>query len=98
MEYYIGCDAHKKYSVFAGISDGGEVIPAQRVEHNRESHRSFLKSLPPASQIAVESVGKWYWMVDEMENNESYHEPGGNGWFRTPKPLSKGLRPSAHSR
>jgi hypothetical protein len=35
MEYYIGCDAHKKYSVFAGISEAGEIIPALRVEHNR---------------------------------------------------------------
>jgi transposase len=67
MEYYIGCDAHKKYSVFAGISEAGEIIPAQRVEHDRENYRSFLKSLPPSSQIAVESVGNWYWMVDEME-------------------------------
>ncbi len=67
MKYYIGCDAHKKYSVFAGISEAGEIIPAQRVEHDRESYRSFLQSLPPASQIAVESVGNWYWMVDEME-------------------------------
>jgi len=67
MEYYIGCDAHKKYSVFAGISEAGEIIPAQRVEHNRESYRSFLQGLPPGCRIAVESVGNWYWMVDEME-------------------------------
>jgi len=67
MKHYIGCDAHKKYSVFAGISEAGEIIPAQRVEHDRESYRSFLKSLPPASKIAVESVGNWYWLVDEME-------------------------------
>ena len=67
MEYYIGCDAHKKYPVFTGISEAGEIIPAQRVEHDRESYRFFLKSLPPACQIAVESVGNWYWMVDEME-------------------------------
>ena len=67
MEYYIGCDAHKKYSVFAGISEAGEIIPAQRVEHDRESYRSFLKGLPSGSQIAVESVGNWYWLIDEME-------------------------------
>lgn len=73
MEYYIGCDAHKKYSVFTGISEAGEIIPAQRVEHNRESYCSFLKSLPPASQIAVESVGNWYWLVDEME--KAGHRP-----------------------
>ena len=67
MEYYIGCDAHKKYSVFAGISEAGEIIPARRVEHDRESYRSFLRGLPPACRIAVESVGNWYWLIDEME-------------------------------
>lgn len=67
MEYYIGCDAHKKYSVFVGISEAGEIIPAQRVEHDRGSYRSFLKGLPAGSQIAVESVGNWYWLIDEME-------------------------------
>ena len=67
MKYYIGCDAHKKYSVFAGVSEAGEIIPAQRVEHDREKYSSFLKGLPPASQIAIESVGNWYWLIDEME-------------------------------
>ena len=67
MKHYIGCDAHKKYSVFVGINEAGEIMPAQRVEHDQESYRSFLKSLPPASKIAVESVGNWYWLVDEME-------------------------------
>jgi transposase len=67
MKYYIGCDAHKKYSVFAGVGEAGEIIPAQRVEHDRESYRSFLNGLPAASQIAVESVGNWYWLIDEME-------------------------------
>lgn len=67
MEYYIGCDAHKKYSVFAGISEAGERIPVKRVEHDKAVFRSFLKTLPPASQIAVETTGNWYWLVDEME-------------------------------
>ena len=48
MKHYIGCDAHKKYSAFAGISETGEIIPVQRVEHDRESYRSFLKGLPQA--------------------------------------------------
>jgi len=67
MKHYIGCDAHKKYSVFAGISEAGELMPAKRVEHDRESYRAFLKGLPAGSHIAVESVGNWYWMVYEME-------------------------------
>lgn len=67
MRHYIGCDAHKKYSVFVSASEGGEIGPVQRVEHDRESYRSYLDGLPAASQIAVESVGNWYWMIDEME-------------------------------
>ena len=67
MKYYIGCDAHKKYSVFTTISEAGEIIPAKRVEHDRNSFRSFLETLPPASPIAIESTGNWYWLVDEME-------------------------------
>jgi transposase len=67
MEYHIGCDAHKKYSVFAGTSEAGEIIPARAVGHDRESYRSFLKGPLPACRIAVESVGNWYWLIDEME-------------------------------
>ena len=73
MEYYIGCDAHKKYSVFAGLSEGGEIIEAKRVGHERQEYRSFLEALPEGSQIAVESVGNWYWLVDEME--KAGHRP-----------------------
>ena len=67
MKHYIGCDAHKKYSVFAGISEAGEIIETKRVEHERKAFRSFLHTLPVASQIAVETTGNWYWMIDEME-------------------------------
>jgi len=35
--------------------------------------RGHLKELPPRSKIAVETVGNWYWMVDEME--EAGHIP-----------------------
>lgn len=73
MEHYIGCDAHKKYSVFAGLNEAGEVMESKRVEHDRETFRSFLKTLPPASQIAVETTGNWYWLIDEME--KAGHSP-----------------------
>ncbi len=73
MEYYIGCDAHKKYSVFSGMSEAGEIIPAKRVEHDREKFRCFLEALPTGSHIAIESVGNWYWLIDEME--KAGHKP-----------------------
>jgi len=73
MEYYIGCDAHKKYSVMAGLSETVEILPAERVEHDKETYRLFLRTLPTGSRIAVESVGNWYWMIDEIE--KAGHQP-----------------------
>ena len=67
MEQFIGCDAHKKFSVFASINERGEYGKTIRVGHDREEFRSFLKGLPPQSKIALETSGCYYWIVDEME-------------------------------
>jgi transposase len=67
MTNYIGCDVHKKYSVFAGLDDEGGVTEPRRVEHDRDQFRTYLESLPAGSSIAVETTGNWYWVVDEME-------------------------------
>lgn len=67
MAYFIGCDVHKKYSVFALVDDGGRARPTRRVEHEREGFRRFLLQLPPGSAIAVETTGNWYWIIEEME-------------------------------
>jgi transposase len=67
MDQFIGCDAHKKYSVFVAVNERGEVSPAVRVGHEREPYRQFLKQLPPGSQVALEAGGHYYLMADEME-------------------------------
>jgi transposase len=67
MEYYIGCDAHKKYSVFTAIDEECRVKLVKKVWHEKEGFRYFLGTLPPGSPIAVESTGNWYWLIDEME-------------------------------
>jgi transposase len=67
MTHFIGCDVHKKYSVFAAVDEKGVHGQTRRVEHDREGFRSFLGTLPPRSPIAVETTGNWYWIVDEME-------------------------------
>jgi transposase len=38
-----------------------------RVEHDRVQFRQFLDTLPTGSPIALESIGSWYWMIEEME-------------------------------
>jgi len=67
MEQFIGCDAHKKYSVFVAVNERGETSQAVRIGHDREQYRQFLERLPAGSQIALEAGGHYYWMVDEME-------------------------------
>jgi len=59
--------------VFVSINEVGEKTPATRVNHSREEFQAYLKTLPPNSLIAVETIGSWYWMVDEME--KAGHKP-----------------------
>jgi transposase len=67
MEQFIGCDAHKKFSVFASIDEKGEYGRTIRVGHDREVFRKYLQELPSGTQIALETSGCYYWIVDEME-------------------------------
>jgi transposase len=73
MTYFIGCDVHKKYSVFAMTDEKGTAYSTRRVEHDRLRFSSFLSELPPRSPIAVETTGNWYWIIDEME--KAGHSP-----------------------
>ena len=57
MEHFIGCDAHKKFSVFASINEKGEYGSTFRVGHDLKLFREFLKELPAGSQIALETSG-----------------------------------------
>ena len=50
MEQFIGCDAHKKYSVFVAVNERGEPSPEVRVGHDREQYRRYLERLPTGSQ------------------------------------------------
>jgi transposase len=67
MKPILGCDAHKRYSVFVRLHDDGKTEPPLRVEHEREQFRAYLNSLGEAADIAIESSRHWYWLVDEME-------------------------------
>ena len=67
MEQFIGCDAHKKFSVFVAVNEKGQAGEAVRVPHDRQVYREFLSQLPPRSTIAVEASGHYSWIVDEME-------------------------------
>jgi len=67
MEQFIGCDAHKKFSLFISMNQEGYYGKPIRVPHDRERMRAFLEALPAGSKIALETSGSYYWLVDEME-------------------------------
>lgn len=73
MEQYIGCDAHKRYSVFRSCGSGGGLGQPVRVAHDAEVMGAYLRTLPRGSGIAVETVGNWYWLISQME--EAGHRP-----------------------
>lgn len=64
---YVGCDAHKKYSIFVVMDSAGPVGEPVRVDHDRVLFRRYLAYLPERTSIAIETNGSWYWMVDEIE-------------------------------
>lgn len=65
--YTIGCDAHKYYSMFAVLNENGKMITEIRVNHQPGAIHDFLSRFPKGTPVALESVGNWYWIVDEIE-------------------------------
>jgi hypothetical protein len=59
MKPILGCDAHKRYSVFVQLHEDGKTEPPRRVEHEREEFRAYLNSLGEAADIAIECTGHW---------------------------------------
>jgi transposase len=69
MTYYIGCDAHKHFSMFVVLDDEGHVQERIRINHSPGALRIFLSKFPEGTPVALESVGNWYWIVDEIEGS-----------------------------
>ena len=67
MNYIIGCDAHKHYSQFAVLDEQRKKFKQTRIEHASGAIRNFLADYPKGTQVALESIGNWYWIVDEIE-------------------------------
>lgn len=63
----IALDAHKRYSLISVERRPGEVIFESRIEHHKGAIKGVLKGFAAGSCVAVETVGNWYWIVDEIE-------------------------------
>ena len=69
MTYYIGCDAHKHYSLFAVLDDKGQLHQQIRINHAPSAIKDYLSQFPKGTPVALETVGNWYWIVDEIEES-----------------------------
>jgi len=73
MKQFIGCDAHKRYSVFVALDENGGFSPEWKVSQEDGDFEAFLKVLPAGSEIALEACSSYYWMVGAME--QAGHRP-----------------------
>ncbi len=64
---YIAFDAHKHYTVAVVETPDGRTVRETRIAHERGALRQFLERCEPGSPVAVETIGSWYWIVDEIE-------------------------------
>ncbi len=46
MQPVIGCDAHKKFSVFVSIDQYGKASRPVRIDHGRDRYNQYLRTLP----------------------------------------------------
>jgi len=58
---FVGLDLQKKYSEFAVMDVGGNLLKQGRIENNLEEMKGFSESLPSESSIVIESSSTWYW-------------------------------------
>ena len=64
---FVGCDSHKRYSQVEVQDAGAHILRRNRIEHCRGAVRGFFSCLPQGTPVALESVGNWYWIADEIE-------------------------------
>jgi transposase len=64
---YIAFDAHKRYTLASAARSDGGLVREQRIPHERGALQQFLERCEHGSPVAVETIGNWYWIVDEIE-------------------------------
>jgi len=64
---YIALDVHKRYTWARVENSHGDRVTEQRVLHQRGAIQAFMQQWTAGSPVAVETVGNWYWVVDEIE-------------------------------
>lgn len=64
----IAFDSHKHYTQASVQTETGKIVEETRIPHARGNLREFLERWEKGSPVAVESIGNWYWIIDEIEH------------------------------
>jgi len=64
---YIALDVHKKYTWARVENEKGDRLYESRLAHAHGTVKNFVSRWNTRSPVAVETVGNWYWVVDEIE-------------------------------
>ncbi len=64
---YIALDVHKKYTWARVENTKGDRLYESRLGHTHGTIKNFVNRWSVGSPVAVETVGNWYWVVDEIE-------------------------------
>lgn len=67
MGQYIAFDTHKRYTLASVETSNGTRMQEAKILHKRGALAQFLNRCETGSPVAVETVGNWYWIVDEIE-------------------------------
>ena len=63
----IAMDSHKRYSQVCVQQKNGKFLCEKRIEHRKGQISEFLSQWSTESPVALETIGNWYWIVDEIE-------------------------------
>ena len=64
---YIAFDSHKRYTYAVVEEKEKGRVMEKRIEHRRGEIGAFLSQCEVGSPVALETIGSWYWIVDEIE-------------------------------
>jgi transposase len=64
---YIAFDSHKRYTFASVAEHTGAILSEGRIVHERGAFVQFLSAWKPGTLVALETIGNWYWIVDEIE-------------------------------
>lgn len=63
----VSMDAHLRYTVAVTEDEQGKNRRRVRINHSRGAIRDYLSQFEPGTPVAIEALGSWYWIVDEVE-------------------------------